>query len=204
MSKINQLLKELEERKVAKQAELEELKQTIALNHELTKLESPLYNKRALSAQDSLTLDVLINQVEEQYSRDDRKLSLTFGYGIIPNKILTLLKAILFSKAADKEELLMLTGLDEQIVEDTLDAFGNTAYFSKHSVEIVPAQEMNINRVKELLELVAIDMKLVSELDLSKFNTANIDYQYTRAQVKAEEMLDNTKQYIEVAQSYEE
>ena len=195
---------ELEARKIAKKEELANVIATVKVQHELTKLDSPLYNKRELMKTDSIMLDVIIGQITDVYAREDRKMSLTFGYGIIPNKIITLLKAIQYSKAAEKEEFLMMTGLDEQIVEDILDAFGNTAYFSKVAIEVVPEIPMDIARTKELLNLASIDMKLVSELDLSRFNVANVSYQSKRAQLRADEMLDNTKEYIEAATVYAE
>lgn len=200
-----ELLKaQLEERKLAKAQEIAELKESITLRHELAKLDSPLYDKRELQKTDNAKLDVLLNQVEEVYSKSDRKISQTFGYGIIPNKILTLLKAIQYVKATEREELLLITGLDEQTIEDTLDAFGNTAYFAKTSIEVVPEIPMDIDKTKELLRLVATDMQLVSDLDLLKFNIDNVRYQYTRARVKAEEMCENTQQYVQTAISYEE
>ena len=204
MTNINQLKAELEIRRVAKIAELAELKETILLNHELTKLDSPLYTSRELAKEDNIKLDVIIDQIAESYATNDRKMSLVFGYGVIPNKILQICNAIRYSKAEEKEEFLLLTGLDEQIIEDTLDTFGSTAYFSKLAIDIIPAIEMNIIKSKELLKIVATDMGLVSELDLSKFNKANVDYQYKRAQMKAEEMLENTKEYVTTALSYDE
>lgn len=204
MTTLEQLKQELEQRKQAKVAELAELKESITLRHELSKLDSPLYNNRELTKTDSTKLDILLSRVEEIYSLDSRKITHVYGYGIVPNKILTLLKAIQYTKASEKEELLMLTGLDEQIVEDTLDNFGNTAYFSKQSIEIVPEIPMDIAKTKELLKLVAVDMHLVSELDLSKFSIDNVRYQSTRARVRAEEMLNNTKEYIDTALTYEE
>jgi len=209
MSKVETALEakraELLVKQAERQAELVNKVEMIKLDKELEKLDSPLYTQRELTKQDNLTLDVIIDTISEQYAADNRKMSLVFGYGIIPSKILAICKSIQFSKHEEKQELLMLTGLDEQILEDVLDAFGNTAYFSKAAVEIVPAQPMDIQRVKDLLELVAIDMKLVSKLDLSKFNTANVKYQYDRAELKAQEMYDNTQEFLsEAATSYEE
>lgn len=201
---VEQLKAQVEAKKVAKQAEINQMVETIKLNHELVKLDSPLYTIRELQAKDNATLDAYITVVQEEYAKEDRKLSQTFGYGIIPNKILTLLKAIQYSKADSKQHLLLLTGLDEQTVEDTLDAFGNTAYFSKLSIEVMPSIPMNIPKVKEFLKLVATDLGLVSDLDLSKFNQSNVDYQYTQAQDKADELLDNTREYITTAVAYNE
>ena len=187
-----------------KKAEMKATIERIKMEKEIAKLESPLYANRELVKQDILTLDAIISTISEQYAVDDRKMSLVFGYGIIPSKILAIMKSIQFSKHEEKEDLLAMTGLDNQIIEDTLDAFGNTAYFSKAAVEVVPAQPMDIQKVKDLLETVAIDMKLVSTLDLTKFNSTNVEYQYDRAQLKADEMLHNTKEFIETAVSYEE
>ena len=204
LTKIEELTATLAARKAEKKTEMALLVEEIKMNKEITKLDSPLYNKRELSKQDSMTLDVIVDTIAEQYAADDRKMSLVFGYGIIPSKVLAIMKSIQFSKHEEKEDLLMMTGLDEQIIEDTLNAFGNTAYFSKAAVEVVPEQPMDIAAVKELLQTVAIDMKLVSDLDLSSFNNSNVEYQYKRAALKAEEMYENTKAFVETATSYAE
>ncbi len=203
-TEIQKLKDQLKKKVLAKKVSLAKRIEEIKLTKEIAKLDSPLYDKRALAQKDTMTLDVIIDQISEQYAADDRKMSLVFGYGIIPSKILAIMKSIQFSKHEEKEELLMMTGLDNQIIEDVLDAFGNTAYFSKAAIEVVPAQDMDIMLVKELLETVAIDMKLVSNLDLSRFNSANVDYQYKRAELKAQEMYDNTQEYVEKAQEYAE
>ena len=114
------------------------------------------------------------------------------------------MKSIQFSKHEEKEDLLAMTGLDNQIIEDTLDAMGNYEYYSKASNEIIPEQPMDITKLKSLLETVAINMKLVSTLDLSKINETNVKYQSDRAKLKAKEMKFNTDEYIETAIEYVE
>jgi hypothetical protein len=203
-TEMKKLQAQLAAAKKAKANEIKEIVESIQITKEIAKLDSPLYNKRELQRQDNMRLDALVETISEQYAADDRKMSLVFGYGIIPSKILAIMKSIQFSKHDEKEDLLLMTGLDEQIIEDTLTAFGNTAYFSKANIEVVPEQPMDIDRVKELLETVAIDMQLVSELDLSAFNQTNVDYQYKRAALRAEEMYNNTKEYVETATDYEE
>ncbi len=203
-SDIQKLKDQLKKKTLAKKVSLAKIVEEIKLTKEIAKLDSPLYDKRELAKKDTMLLDVIIDQISEAYAADDRKMSLVFGLGIIPNKILAIMKSIQFSKHEEKEELLMMTGLDNQIIEDTLDAMGNTSYFSKAAIEVVPAIPMDIDKLKELLETVAIDMKLVSELDLNKFNQANIDYQYKRAEVKAQEMYVNTQEYVERATEYSE
>lgn len=204
MKTIEEMRKELADKAIQKKTEIDELIAITRVKHEMVKLDSPLFNDREMTKIDTLNLDVIIQTITEQYTVDDRKMSMVYGYGIIPNKILAIMKAIQFSKAEEKTELLMITGLDEQIIEDTLDAFGNTAYFSKANVEVVPEIPMDIPKVKELLKVVALDMGLVSEVDLSRFNTANVDYQYTRARLRAEDILLNTKLYLSEATTYTE
>ena len=204
MTKLEELKAELAARKATKQAEMEELIATTKVRMELTSLDSPIYTERKLLEEDNAKLDVITQEVTEMYARKDRKIGLTFSYGVIPNKIITLLRAIQYSGLDEKQELLMMTGLSEQTVEDVLDAFGNTSFFSKAGVEIVPAIPMQLDDVKELLTQVYVDMQLVSTPDLRKFNVANVKYQYDRAQLKAEEMLANTLEYIDTAVNYEE
>ena len=203
-TKIKELQAQLEARKAERANEFAQKVEMIKVTKEIEKLDSPLYEARELAKQDSMTLDVITTNISEQYAQDDRKMSLVFGYGIIPNKMLAIMKSIQFSKQAEKEELLMLTGLDEQQIEDTLEAFGNTAYFSKANIEVVPAIDMDIDKLKTLLRMASTDMGLVSTLDLSKFNVANVEYQYKRSEYKASEMLANTQAYVEEATSYEE
>jgi len=204
MATIKELKAQLVKRKAAKKTEMAAKVELIKVTKEIAKLDSPLYEKRELARQDNVTLDAIVETISEQYAADDRKMSLVFGYGIIPSKILAIMKSIQFSKHDEKEDLLLMTGLDEQIIEDTLTAFGNTAYFSKAAIEVVPEMPMDISTVKDLLTTVAIDMKLVSNLDMSAFNLSNVEYQYKRAQHKADEMLENTKAYVEEATTYAE
>lgn len=195
MTRIEKLLKELNDRKVAKQAEIKELIEVQKIELEMEMLDSPLYELRAIEAEDNLKLDAILNHIEELYTQDNRKLSQTFGYGIIPNKVLTICKAIQYSKHDEKQELLMMTGLTEQCIEDLLDAFGNTAYFSPRALEIVPEIPVNISMTKELLNTVIADLGLVGDIRLHKFNKETVEYQSTSARLRAEEALANTLKY---------
>ena len=201
---LDQLKAELAAKMVERRAEVAEMIAVAKVNVEISKLESPLFVKREMLKTDLAKLTVIEEQIQEAYDRDDRKMSLVFGLGVVPNRLLAVLKSIQYSKKDEKDELLMMIGSDEQMVEDVLDAFGNSAYFSKAAIEVVPEIQMDIPRVKELLQVVALDLGLVSKLDLCKFNDANIKYMYDRAQVRAEEMYFNTKEFVETAVAYKE
>ena len=201
---VTELKAKLAEKTAAKKAELATLMETIKITNELDKMESPIYNQRELSKTDNATLDAYKAIINEAYIADDRKMSVVFGYGVIPSKILAIMKSIQFSKQEEKFDFMTMSNLDEQLIEDTLTAFGNTAYFSKDTVEVIPEIPMDIPKVRSLLALAAKDMGLVGELDLSPFNDLNVDYQYTRSRVRAETQLENTKAYIEETVAYNE
>ena len=177
---------------------------TIALEQKIATYSSPMYARRALTKLDNTKLDAITTMIADQYAQNDRKMSLVFGMGLLPNKILAILKSIQYSKHEEKLDLLLMTGLSEDIIEETLDAYGNTSFFSKAAIEVVPAQPMDIMKIKILLTEVARDMGLVSNLDLSRFNSENVKYQYDRAQLRADEMLANTQEYVEQATTYSE
>ncbi len=204
MNKIDELKAELAAKVAEKKAEVAATIAEAKVRVEISKIESPLFLKREMLKADEMKLQVVSDTIQEAYDRDDRKMSLVFGYGVLPNKILAIMKSIQFSKKDEREELLMMTGLDESIIEQTLDAFGSTAYFSKNTLEVVPEIAMDRPLVKELLLIVAADMGLVSTLELGKFNTANVTYQYDRASVRAEELYNNTKEFVETAVTYAE
>ena len=180
----------------ARKASIQEAIECIKVNNEMKYIESPLYEARQLDENDNLTLDAHIQYITDIYTADKRKVSMTFGYGVVPNKILTICKAVMYSKANEKAELLAMTGLSEAQVEEITEAFGMTAYFSPARLEIVESTPMSANIV-ELLGQAATDLGLVSAINYGKFTASNTDYQYTRAQLRAEESLENTLKYAD-------
>lgn len=190
----------MEQRKVELEAKVAELK---VLN-ELKKLESPLYEKRQLEKQDNLQLETYIEQLEEMYSVDNRRINRVFGYGVMVDKILTIVRSIQYLKLEEKQDMIMMTGLDEATIEEVLDALGNPAYFSVRELRIIDEQPADVGRLRELLKVVASDMGLVSQLNLGKVTTDNFNYQFTRARIKAEEALENTVKYSSEEVTYSE
>jgi hypothetical protein len=169
----------------------------IKLEKELAKIDSQEYAIEQLEKADNDKLDAIIAQIEEIYANDKRKISQVYGYGIIVGKILTIAKSIQYAKQIEKADLLMITGFSEQLVEDLTDAMGNTAYFNVRTLSVMEAIPMNIERVKELVLRAGDDLGLVSGINLNKLNAANVQYQYDRAKLKAEEQLENTLKYAD-------
>lgn len=203
-TKIETLRRELDQRVAERQAQMQAQLEEAKILCEMRKLESPLYIRRGLEKQDNAMLDAILNKIEENYALDNRKISRVFGYGVMVDKILTIIKSIQYSKADEKAELLAMTGLDESTVEEVLDSLGNTAYFSARTMEIMPAINADVNRLRELLSVVALDMGLVSDLNMNKVNQANVDYQFARAEFKAKEALENTLKYNNETVEYTE
>ena len=197
---IQEIKAKAEERK----EQIRELAKQKKLELELRKIESPSYEARVIQEDDIATLDAIISHAEELYAADSRKVSKVFGYGLIVNKILTVVQAIQYAKAEEKAELLAMSGLSEQLVEDILDSYGNTAYFSRKEVAIKPSIPMNIPKLKELLQLAIMDLGLVSDISMAKLNEETVQYFYDKAQVNAEDMLTNTLKYAEEDTVYEE
>lgn len=197
MTKLEELQAHLEQVKNQRSAQVAALIAERKVELELKMLNSKQYEEREISRADDATLDAILSTIESQYADDARKLSHVYGYGVQVNKLLTIAQAIMYSKAEYKADLLMMTNLHEQQVEDIMDSFGSTAYFSPRELCIKPAIKMQIAALKDSLKQMATDIGLVGTLHLAKLNEATVDLIYTKAEVRAKEMLANTLKYAE-------
>lgn len=204
LSPLEQLKVDLDEKIAARKAMLTGMMEERKIQRQIEQVESPLYEKRFMEEEDNKKLDAFIAFIEDMYAENRRKVSQVFGFGVIANKMLIIVQAIQYSKIDEKHELLALTGLTEQLVEDIVEAYGATAYFSAREMEIKEAIPMDTIKIKELLKVAAFDMGLVSDLNLVKFNHDNVENMYKRAAIRAEEMYDNTVRYSDVDVDYTE
>lgn len=181
-----------------RKSEISTLIETRKIEMQINLLNSPLYTSRQLEEADTLQLTALLSIITDNYAVDDRKVINTYGFGVVPNKLITILKSIQFSKLHEKQELLIQTNLSESLIEELLEAIGGVAYFSAKFNAIVPAIPMDIPKVREKLHEVSQLMGLVAPLNLSKFNASNIEYIYTKASIDAENALENHLRYKQV------
>jgi phosphoglycolate phosphatase-like HAD superfamily hydrolase len=184
-AELNQLIADRKAEMAVKMAE-------IRLANEARKIQSPLYERRCMEDQDNMQLDAILEQIEENYALDNRKISRVFGYGVMVDKILTIIRSIQYSKIEEKQDLLAITGLSETLVEEVLDALGNPAYFSVREGRVMDEIPADVARLRELLEIVSLDMGLLRVPNLSKVSQQNFEYQFTRARLRAEELAENT------------
>lgn len=204
MSKLDEMKAMLAERSAKKKAEIEQLIEQRKIEVEIKKLDSPMYAEMMLIAEDEANLTAHIEMIAEMYAAEKRKISYVFGFGEPINKLLTLIKAIQYAKQEVKMDLLCSTGLSINTVDNITDLFGATAYFSPKQLRIVDAIPMNIDGLKEAINMAYLEMGLISTPNFSKFNKANIDYVYSTAEAKAREMLENTLKYSDADVTYTE
>ena len=192
---IQKLINELEATRQQKQAEIANLIEEAKLKLQIAKLKSPVYELQQIDANNTAQLDAILSIIEEHYSEENRKVIGTYGMGVMANKLLTIAQCIMYSKQHNKQELLMITGVSEQFIEDLLESFGSTSYFSPREMRIIPARQPEIQSLRHMLNEFATSIGLIGNINLSKVTTENMEYLYARAEVKANEMLENTQKY---------
>lgn len=124
--------------------------------------------------------------IQNRATRETRKWnpSRVYGYGNQVGALVGILSGIQYSANEHKLQMLAQTGLNEQIIEDTLNAFGAPAYFSEKYDVIVDERPFDINSVCNCLEI--LEFKLDLTLDKSLVTEATLSKQFELARIKAE------------------
>lgn len=124
--------------------------------------------------------------IQNRATRETRKWnpSRVYGYGNQVGALVGILSGIQYSANEHKLQMLAQTGLNEQIIEDTLNAFGAPAYFSEKYDVIVDERPFDINSVCNCLEI--LEFKLDLTLDKSLVTEAALSKQFELARIKAE------------------
>jgi len=141
---------------------------------------------------------------------DDRKKqntkwspTTTYGFGSAIVELFRILNGLNFAKSQHRPSLLALTNLEEVLIEETLEAFGRTAYYSPTNGEIMQSTPPQLDK---LLQLIAVlEIKLDVSIDTSKLTEENLTSYFKHAELKArlqqaeaEEALALSKLAIEV------
>lgn len=124
--------------------------------------------------------------IQNRATRETRKWnpSRVYGYGNQVGALVGILSGIQYSANEHKIQMLAQTGLNEQIIEDTLNAFGAPAYFSEKYDVIVDERPFDINSICNCLEI--LEFKLDLTLDKSLVTEAALSKQFELARIKAE------------------
>ena len=115
--------------------------------------------------------------------------SRVYGYGNQIGALVGILSGIQYSAAEHRLQMLATTGLNEQIIEDTLNAFGSPAYFSAKYETIVPEKPYCINSIKNSLEV--LEIKLNINLDKDVITEELLSKQFESARLRAETERNN-------------
>lgn len=115
--------------------------------------------------------------------------SRVYGYGNQVGALVGLLSGIQYSASQHRLQMLATTGLNEQIIEDTLVAFGSPAYFSPKYETIIEAKPYDYNAIRSCIEV--LEHKLDLNIDMSQLTEANIAKQFEAAQLRAETERNN-------------
>ena len=115
--------------------------------------------------------------------------SRVYGYGNQIGALVGILSGIQYSAAEHRLQMLATTGLNEQIIEDTLNAFGSPSYFSAKYETIVPEKPYCINSIKNSLEV--LEIKLNINLDKYAITEELLSKQFESARLRAETERNN-------------
>ena len=115
--------------------------------------------------------------------------SRVYGYGNQIGALVGILSGIQYSAAEHRLQMLATTGLNEQIIEDTLNAFGSPSYFSAKYETIVPEKPYCINSIKNFLEV--LEIKLNINLDKDAITEELLSKQFESARLRAETERNN-------------
>ncbi|MHB8098054.1 MAG: hypothetical protein ACYDD5_00510 [Sulfuricurvum sp.] len=119
-------------------------------------------------------------------TKENRKWNPSRQYGM-GSQIATLtglLSGIQYSASEHKAQMLALTGLSENLIEDTLAAFGNTSYYSSNYNVVVDEAAYNEAALTALLLMVedALDITL----DKTLLTSDALHNRFTLARLRAE------------------
>ncbi len=106
-----------------------------------------------------------------------------FAFGNQINLMYQLATGILYSASEHKELLLAYTGLDIELVEQLVEAFGSPAFYSRNNNVVVEAKAYDVDSVMATLAVMQSVLGVV--VDTSKVTTANFSLEFGKGEVKA-------------------
>lgn len=216
MSKLSiiEMKKAVENARVEAQKVVAEKKERKALELELFKLtdERSLDNKadKDLLAENTSKLKVIEASLAEivadtpvfnSKTKENRKWkpNRTFNYGNQVAIVVAILNGIQYAAAIHKEEMLAVTGLDEDLIESSLESFGNPAYYNENKGLYNEEQPYNLEQF--LANLSLIEQALDVTVNRSKLTEAKFSSTFKVAKLDALEMQSKKELTNKVEQS---
>ena len=203
MKNLEELKQRLEAKKQENRERLSNLIESKKIELEITKLDSPYFEKQSLIQEDIDNLNAIVTMIQEKQAKHDKKLRRTFGLGEIPSSIVTIASNVMYSKLEDREELMIASKLPLDLMETLVASIGRPAWFNPKEVHIEDEVPYDLAELKDSIKLAYIAMGLVSEPDLSKLTEENFERRFKSAQLQAEELQANTLKYIDSDETVE-
>ena len=196
MNNLQELKQRLEAKKQENRERLSNLIESKRIELEITKLDSPYFEKQSLIQEDIDNLNAVTTMIQEKQAKHDKKLRRTFGLGEIPSSIVTIASNVMYSKLEDREELMIASKLPLDLMETLVNSIGRPAWFNPKEVQIEDEVPYDLAELKDSIKLAYIAMDLVSEPDLSKLTEENFERRFKAARLQAEELMANTIKYV--------
>ena len=196
MKNLEELKQRLEAKKQENRERLSNLIESKKIELEITKLDSPYFEKQSLIQEDIDNLNAVTTMIQEKQAKHDKKLRRTFGLGEIPSLIVTIASNVMYSKLEDREELMIASKLPLDLMETLVASIGRPAWFNPKEVQIEDEVPYDLAELKDSIKLAYIAMDLVSEPDLSKLTEENFERRFKAARLQAEELMANTIKYV--------
>ena len=196
MNNLQELKQRLEAKKQENRERLSNLIESKKIELEITKLDSPYFEKQSLIQEDIDNLNAVTTMIQEKQAKHDKKLRRTFGLGEIPSSILTIASNVMYSKLEDREELMIASKLPLDLMETLVASIGRPAWFNPKEVQIEDEVPYDLAELKDSIKIAYIAMDLVSEPDLSKLTEENFERRFKAARLQAEELMANTIKYV--------
>lgn len=196
MKNLEELKQRLEAKKQENRERLSNLIESKKIELEITKLDSPYFEKQSLIQEDIDNLNAVTTMIQEKQAKHDKKLRRTFGLGEIPSSIVTIASNVMYSKLEDREELMIASKLPLDLMETLVASIGRPAWFNPKEVQIEDEVFYDLAELKDSIKLAYIAMDLVSEPDLSKLTEENFERRFKAARLQAEVLMANTIKYV--------
>ena len=196
MNNLQELKQRLEAKKQENRERLSNLIESKKIELEISKLDSPYFEKQSLIQEDIDNLNAVTTMIQEKQAKHDKKLRRTFGLGEIPSSIVTIASNVMYSKLEDREELMIASKLPLDLMETLVASIGRPAWFNPKEVQIEDEVPYDLAELKDSIKLAYIAMDLVSEPDLSKLTEENFERRFKAARLQAEELMANTIKYV--------
>ena len=99
-----------------------------------------------------------------------------FQFGAQINLMYQIATGILYSCAEHKQLLLAHTGLDLELLEQVVDAFGTPEYYSRNMNSIVPAKAYNVERAAAAVEVMQSELDVIVDTSALVLDSFSLEF----------------------------